>query len=77
MDEPVSDDAAHQRWIVIQLLRVAGIALVILGITMARGVVDLAGDANRLTGYCFIVVGLLDAFVMPQYLARKWRSPRE
>ena len=77
MDEPVSDDTAHQRWMVIQLLRFVGFALAILGIVMARDVVDLAGENNRMVGYAFIVVGLIDGFVMPQFLARKWRSPRE
>jgi len=62
---------------VIQLMRVGGVAFAVLGILMARDVVDVGGEDNRLVGYCFIAIGLLDAFVMPQYLARKWRSPRE
>jgi hypothetical protein len=37
--------------------------------------VDIAGDVNRLLGYLFVVVGLVDGFVVPQFLARKWRSP--
>ena len=76
MDDP-RGDVAHRRWMVIQLMRLGGFALAILGILMARDVVDIVGEANRLTGYGFIVVGLLDGFVMPQILARKWRSPRE
>ena len=77
MDDPVSDDIAHRRWMVIQLMRVGGVAFAILGILMARDVVVIGGEDNRLVGYGFIVIGLLDAFVMPQYLARKWRSPLE
>jgi hypothetical protein len=77
MDDPVSDDTAHRRWMVIQLMRVGGIAFAILGILMAREAVVIAGDDNRLVGYGFIAIGLLDAFLVPQYLARKWRSPRE
>jgi hypothetical protein len=70
------DDAeARNRWMIIQALRTMGFALAILGILMARGVVDLAGDANRLAGYGLLVIGLLDGFVMPQVLARKWRTP--
>lgn len=71
------DDAARNRWIVIQAMRVMGIAMTILGILMVRGAVDLAGDVNRITGIGLIAVGLLDAFVIPQYLARKWRTPAE
>jgi hypothetical protein len=72
-DQP--NEAARNRWMVIQLMRVGGVAFAILGIMMARDVVNIAGDDNRLVGYGFIVIGLLDAFVVPQYLARKWRTP--
>ena len=75
MDDPVSDDIARQRWIVIQVMRTGGVAFVVLGILMARGVVDIGGDDNRLVGYAFIVIGLLDAFLVPRYLARNWRTP--
>ena len=70
-----SDDEARKRWMVIQLMRIGGVAFVILGITMVRDVVNIGGDDNRLVGYGFIVIGLLDAFLVPRYLARKWRTP--
>lgn len=72
-----SDAAARNRWMVIQLMRAGGVAFVILGILMARDVVSIGGDANVLVGYAFIVIGLLDAFLVPRYLARKWRTPPE
>ena len=74
-DQP--DDAARKNWMVIQLMRAGGVAFAVLGIMMARDVVVIGGENNRVVGYGFIVIGLLDAFVVPQYLARKWRSPRE
>ena len=70
-----NDDEARSRWMIIQALRTMGFALAILGILMARGVVDLAGNSNQLVGYAFAAIGLLDGFVMPQFLARKWRTP--
>ena len=71
------DDEARARWTIIQATRVLGFALVILGILMTRDVVNFAGEANRLVGYMLIVIGLIDGFLMPQVLARRWRSPRE
>ncbi len=71
-----SDEQARNRWTIIQLMRVMGAALVLLGILMTQGTVDLAGDVNREVGYGLVVVGLLDGFFMPIVLARKWRSPR-
>jgi len=39
--------------------------------------VDVVSFNNRLLGYLFIGIGLLDGFVVPQILARKWRTPPE
>jgi hypothetical protein len=74
-DEP--EEQARQRWMVIQMMRIMGFSLVILGLLMVRDVVDLAGEVNHLTGYGFVVIGLLDGFLMPIYLARKWSSRSE
>jgi hypothetical protein len=49
---------------------------VLLGILLARDVIDLAGEANHLVGYVLIVAGLADGFLVPQFLARKWRTPQ-
>ena len=73
----VSDDVARARWLTIQASRILGFALVLLGILLVRDVVDIAGESNHLIGYVFIVVGLLDGFVMPRVLARKWRTPTQ
>lgn len=72
-----SGDKAFGRWMVIQVMRVAGVAFAVLGLLMTQDAVVIAGDYNRVAGYAFAVVGMLDAFVMPIVLARKWRSPRE
>ena len=44
---------------------------------VTQGAVNLAGELNRELGYAFVGIGLVDAFVMPIVLARKWRSPSE
>jgi hypothetical protein len=71
----VPDDVAPTRWAVIQFARFAGFATVLVGILVARGVIDLAGESNRIVGYILVAVGLADGFVVPQVLARKWRTP--
>ena len=73
---PPSDEA-RTRWIVLQAMRIMGVALVALGLLMSQDRIDLLGETNRMVGYLFIAIGLLDAFVVPLVLARKWRSPRE
>ena len=62
-----------RRFAMINLMRLSGVAFVIVGLLIVNGVIDLAPAA----GYVFLVIGLLDIFVVPQVLARKWRTPGE
>lgn len=62
-----------RRFAVINLMRLSGVAFVLAGLLMVNGVIDIAPEA----GYIFIVIGLLDIFVVPLVLARKWRTPTE
>ena len=73
MQEPVSEDVARGRWMTINLLRIAGVAMVVAGILAVEGVVGIPAVA----GYGLIAVGLIDVFAVPLILARKWRSPLE
>ena len=64
---------ARNRYMIIQMLRIFGVAMVIGGILIVRGKIAL----DPMIGYVFIVVGLLDAFGTPLFLARQWRTPPE
>jgi hypothetical protein len=69
--EPAPDSLARQRFLVMQVMRLAGMALVVFGVLIARGIVPLPAIA----GYVLAVVGIFDAFMMPVILARRWKSP--
>jgi len=73
MEPPVSEDVARTRWMAINAARLAGVAMVIVGILGLRDVFEYPDIA----GYLLVAVGLLDIFLVPLVLARKWRSPRE
>lgn len=73
MSEPVSDEAARNRWMVINLARLGGAAMVVVGLLITAGRVP----APQWVGYPLIAVGLFAVFLVPQLLARKWRSPSE
>lgn len=73
MQEPVSDDVARGRWMVINVTRLAGVVMVVVGLLGLQGVFEYPAIA----GYVLVGVGLLDIFVVPLLLARKWRSPLE
>lgn len=73
MPEPVSDEVARNRWLVIGALRVAGVAMVLVGLLIVQQVIPERAWA----GYAILAVGLADVFLVPLLLARKWRSPPE
>jgi hypothetical protein len=72
-DRQASDALARNRWLAINAVRFCGVALVLLGILIVRGVIDLPAAV----GYAFLPVGLIDVFLIPRLLARKWRTPPE
>jgi hypothetical protein len=64
-------DPAKSRFIAIQLIRLTGVGMVMLGIAIMVGKVDLP----RVAGYGLAAIGLFDAMAMPVILARRWRTP--
>lgn len=70
---PAPTKLEKQRFMAIQLMRLMGAALVLLGILIAGGKIALP----VLVGYLFVVIGMVDFFLMPKILSRRWRSPGE
>ena len=73
MEKPVSEDVARGRWMAINAVRVAGVAMVLIGILGLQGIFELPDVA----GYLLVGIGLFDIFAVPLIMARKWRSPLE
>lgn len=69
MNETEAD--ARTRFLIIGAMRIAGVAMVLVGVLIVRGVIP----GYAWAGVVIIVVGLVDTFVVPQMLARKWRTP--
>jgi hypothetical protein len=66
------DKLARNRFLMIQLMRIGGVAMVLFGIAVLRGMIDLPD----LVAYVLIVMGIGEAFVVPHLLARLWSSDR-
>jgi len=73
MQSPVSEETARARWMAITGVRIAGVAMVVVGIFGLQGVFEYP----EIAAYILIAVGVIDVFLVPQVMARKWRSPRE
>lgn len=68
--EPKTRDPAKARWMAMVLIRWTGVALVLVGLLVTSGRIDLPA----IIGPILVIAGLFDAFVMPTILARKWKS---
>ncbi|HUQ13575.1 MAG TPA: hypothetical protein VM055_04790 [Novosphingobium sp.] len=70
-------DPAAGRFAVIQVLRLSGVAMVLVGLLIVAGRSDMLAGIPDAVGYALIAVGLADFFIVPTLLARRWRTPPE
>ena len=73
MRDPVSDEVARNRFVVLNLVRLAGTALTVVSMLILG---DAIGAPYAL-GYVLLALGLVAIFAMPLMLARRWRTPRD
>ncbi|MCL9983806.1 MAG: hypothetical protein NBV60_11690 [Erythrobacter sp.] len=69
-EHEAADALARQRLIVLSALRFSGIALVMLGFAIVRKVIDLPWAV----GAVLAVVGMLEFFFLPRFIARRWNA---
>ncbi|GGB97232.1 hypothetical protein GCM10011494_14630 [Novosphingobium endophyticum] len=65
-------DPAAARFAIIQAVRLTGVACVIGGMIIATG----RSSLPDWIGYVLLANGLVDVFVIPPILVRKWRTPK-
>jgi hypothetical protein len=68
----MNEDLAKKRFLVMQLTRLAGLALVMLGIANVGG--KLLPDLSPYLGYGLLIVGATDFFFVPLMLKRAWQK---
>ncbi|NNC60472.1 MAG: hypothetical protein HKO05_10840 [Erythrobacter sp.] len=69
MDE--REALARQRFFMLQALRLGGAIMAMIGAIIISGqFVDMPA-----LGYVLLVLGAVEFFVLPNMVARKWRSP--
>jgi hypothetical protein len=66
------DARDRQRFIIMNVARLGGLALLLLGIAITQGVFDLPFAL----GAVLAVIGVTDFFVLPLVLARAWNRPK-
>jgi hypothetical protein len=67
-------DPAAARFAVLQLVRLSGALLALAGVLIITGKVTWLPRLPEAAGYVLIAAGLVDFFVAPLLLARRWKS---
>jgi hypothetical protein len=67
------DKLARNRLVMLNLVRLSGLAMVLIGIAIHFGKIA----SPEWVAYVFTVMGLADFFFMPNLVARNWRTPDE
>lgn len=70
MPSPEEDARAKGRFMVINLMRIGGIAMILMGIAVVQRMIALPDWA----GYLLIALGMMETFLVPTLLARVWSS---
>lgn len=73
LPDKASEALAKKRFMALNLIRITGLICILLGITIAQGVIDLP----RMVGVALAAFGMYDFFFMPRMLAKRWRSDRQ
>ncbi len=73
---PKEDEALwRNRFILINLVRIGGTAIVFLALLLWQS--DRFVEGGTILGFPLALAGLAISFLGPKYLARRWRTPRE
>jgi hypothetical protein len=64
---------AKRRFGLLNLVRLMGLALVLIGIAITQGAIDLPTPI----GIVLAITGLLEFFLMPNIIAKSWKSGEE
>ncbi|MDR2856227.1 MAG: hypothetical protein LBV50_00060 [Novosphingobium sp.] len=67
----MSNDPAKVRLMALHAMRWSGLALVIFGLMALYGRIALPREIAS----ALVIVGLIDALIMPTVFARRWKSP--
>ena len=76
MTDSEREALARTRYGILSAARASGVILMLLGIWLWNG--DMLREGGMpIVGVPIFVFGALESLVLPQILARRWRSPRE
>ena len=73
MTEPQDVAMWRNRFVIIQLSRIGGTVVALLGILLWQS--DVFVQGGHVAGFPIALMGLVASFLAPQWLVRRWRTP--
>lgn len=67
-------DPAAARFAGLQLVRLSGAVLALAGVLIISGRIAWLPKLPEAVGYVLVGAGLIDFYVLPMFLARRWKS---
>ena len=67
-------DPAAARFAVLQMVRLSGAVLALVGVLIISGKVAWLPKLPEAAGYALVAAGLVDFYVAPRLIARRWKS---
>jgi hypothetical protein len=72
---PIDEATSRNRFVLIQVARIAGTAVVMIGLLLWQS--DTFVEGGSILGFPLALIGLAASFLAPMWLVRKWRTPPE
>ena len=69
-ERELADIRARNGYIIITAVRFGGVAMVMLGFAIVRGIIDLP----YAVGAFIAVAGFFEIFFLPRFIARRWNA---
>jgi len=63
----------RNRFILMNLVRIGGTAVVLLALLLWQS--DVFVEGGSIIGFPIAIIGLIVSFFAPKYVARQWRTP--
>lgn len=76
MSQTTEENLARKRFLAMNLVRMSGVVLILIGLLFALDKIAVPQPPRHLIGLMLIIIGMIDTFLVPGMLARRWRSQR-
>lgn len=70
MNSEEREEQARKRFFILNILRFSGAIVVMMGLAISAG--RLFPDFPPLLGYLFLILGMIEFFLMPLLLKKSW-----